>query len=90
MTCVIRISNALRLAGVNEGSHSFTFTFIHIRYEPSCLYSPAAEYCPVLAGTHFQFKRGRRLSWPGWIGEILRWFARPKTVTHPVLQPRRP
>jgi len=26
---------------------------------------------------------GRWLSWPGWLGEILRWFARPKTVTHP-------
>jgi len=26
---------------------------------------------------------GRRLSWPGWIGVILRWFIRPKTVTHP-------
>jgi len=24
---------------------------------------------------------GRRLSWPGWLGEILRWFARKKTVT---------
>ena len=28
---------------------------------------------------------GRRLSWPGWrLGEILRWFIRPKTVTHPL------
>ena len=26
---------------------------------------------------------GRRLSWPGWLGEILRWFARPKTVIYP-------
>jgi len=26
---------------------------------------------------------GRRLSWLGWLGEILRWFVRPKTVTHP-------
>jgi len=24
----------------------------------------------------------RRLSWPGWLGEILRRFTRPKTVTH--------
>jgi len=28
---------------------------------------------------------GRRLSWPAWLGEILRWLARLKTVTHPVL-----
>ena len=26
---------------------------------------------------------GRKLSWPGWLGEILRWFIRPKMVTHP-------
>ena len=26
---------------------------------------------------------GRRLSWHGWLGEILRWFVRPKMVTHP-------
>ena len=26
---------------------------------------------------------GRRLSWPGGLGEILRWFIRPKTVTLP-------
>ena len=26
---------------------------------------------------------GRRLSWPVWLGEILGWFARPKTAIHP-------
>jgi len=26
---------------------------------------------------------GRRLSWPGLLGEILKWVFRPKTVTHP-------
>jgi len=26
---------------------------------------------------------GRRLSLPGWLGDILRWFARQKTVAHP-------
>jgi len=26
---------------------------------------------------------GRRLIWLGWLGEILRWFAHLKTVTHP-------
>ena len=26
---------------------------------------------------------GRRLSWRMWFGEILRWFARPKTISHP-------
>ena len=28
---------------------------------------------------------GRRLSWPGWLGEILRWFAHLKMVILPVL-----
>ena len=51
--------------------------------EPSCLYSPAAEHHGTLAGTHFPSAEGRRLSGPGWLGEILRWFARPKKVTHP-------
>ena len=26
----------------------------------------------------------KRLSWPEWLGEILSWFAHPKTVTLPV------
>ena len=39
---------------------------------------------PVLI---FRPAKGRRLSWPGWLGEILRWFAHPTTVTvtHSVL-----
>jgi len=28
---------------------------------------------------------GRRLSWPKWLSEILRWFARSMPVTHLVL-----
>jgi len=28
--------------------------------------------------------KGRRQSWPRWLGAILRWFIRPKTVTHPL------
>jgi len=35
---------------------------------------------PVLISRHAE---GRRLSWPEWLGEILRWFARSKAVTHP-------
>ena len=61
-------------------------TFIHERNEPSCLYSPAAQHHRTLAGTPVLISRPaecRRLSWPRWLGEILRWFARPKTVTHP-------
>ena len=32
---------------------------------------------PVLI---FRPAEGRRLSWPGWLGEIPRWFARPKCL----------
>ena len=32
----------------------------------------------------------RRLSWPELLGEILRWFASPKTVTHSNILSRRP
>jgi len=28
---------------------------------------------------------GSKLSWPGWLGKILRWFIRMKTVTHPII-----
>jgi len=28
---------------------------------------------------------GRRLSWPGWVGEILRWFIRQRRSPIPVL-----
>ena len=37
----------------------------------------------TLADTDFPSPEGRRLSWPGWLGEILSWFARPKTVIRP-------
>ena len=29
--------------------------------------------------------KSRRLSWPGWLGEILRWFVCLKTVAYPAL-----
>ena len=48
----------------------------------TCLFSSAAEHHRTLAGTYFPSHWGRRLSWRGWLGEILRWFIR-QTVTHP-------
>jgi len=47
-------------------------------YSPPQPQSITARW-PVLISRPAQ---GRRLSWLGWLGEILRWFARPKTVTH--------
>ena len=41
----------------------------------TCLYSPAAERQRILAGTHSRATEGKRLSWPRWLGKLLRWFA---------------
>jgi len=69
------------MACVNEGPVlPATHTLIHEWNDPSCLYSPATEHHRTLAGTHFRSTEGSRLSWPGYIP---RWYARPKTVTHP-------
>jgi len=59
-----------------------THTFIHKSNEPYLPLSPAAERRRTSAGTHFPPAEGRRTSWSRWLGEILRWFVRPKTVTH--------
>jgi len=85
--CVILISKELRLARVNDGSHSFTchpHVYLHGMRYPAFTPQPQsiAALWPVLISHPAE---GRRLSWPGWLCEILRWFARPKTVTHPVL-----
>jgi len=80
---------SLRRSGmtrVNEGSHSFT---CHPHVYPQVhwaipAFTPQLQSItalwPVLISCPTE---GRRLSWPKWLGEILRWFARPKTVTHP-------
>jgi len=59
-------------------------THMHVYPHPAFTPQPQSitAVWPVLI---FRPAEGRRLSWPGWLGEILRWFVRPKTVTHPVL-----
>jgi len=65
------------MARVNDGSHRFT---CHLRVYPQVAWTiPAALSLALISRP----AEGRRLSWPRWLGEILRWFARPKTVTHP-------
>ena len=61
-----------------------THTFTHKCNEPyllltARLQSVAALWLVLISRP----AEGRRLSWHGWFGEILRWFARPKTITHP-------
>jgi len=59
--CAIHIPKALRLARVNEGSHSFT-CHPHVWNEASCLYSPATEHHHTVASTHFPLRVR------GWVG----------------------
>jgi len=74
-------------ARANEGSRSFTchshvYPQVDERYG-TCLYSPVAQRHRTLAGKHFRPAEGRRLSWPGWLGEILSWFGGSQMVIHP-------
>jgi len=80
------ISRHSGMACVNKGSHSFT---CHPHVYPQVEWS-APAFNPQLQNVAALWlvlisrpTEDRRLSWPGWLGEILRWFARPKTVTDP-------
>ena len=73
--CAVLISKALRLAGVNERSYSFTcHPHVYTQVERTIpafnpqLQSIAALW-PVLISRP---ALGRRLRWPGWLGEILK------------------
>ena len=61
----------------NEGSHSFT---CHPHICPQASSRRASPFRLVLTSCPTE---GRMLSWPGWLGEILKWFACRKTVIHP-------
>jgi len=71
------------MARVNEGSHGFT-CHPHVYPQAICTNQPQRinAHWPVLISRPTE---GRRLSLPEWLGKILRWFARLKTVSHPVL-----
>ena len=73
--CAILISEAVRLARVNE----------ELQFYPHGYPLPSRRASPHFGRYSFPSAEGRRLSWPGWLGDKLRWLARPKTVTHPVL-----
>jgi len=82
---VILISKALRLARVNEGSHSFTcHPHVYLHNGMSHPATPQPKSITTLWRVLISNPtEGRRLSWPGWLGEILRWLPRQKTVAHP-------
>jgi len=63
---------------------SATHKFIYTRNEPYLPLTPAADRATLWLVLISHATEARQLSWPGWLGEILRWFvARPKMVTHP-------
>jgi len=73
------------MARVDEGSYSFTchpHDYLQVEWT-----IPA--FTPQLQGITALWlvlssppTEGRKLSWPGWLDEIMRWFAHPKTVAH--------
>ena len=84
--CTVLSSKAFKLARVNEVSHSFT---CHPHIYPHMEWAMTAFTCQPQSITAFwpiiisHPTEVRRLSWCGWLDEILRWFVCLKTVTHP-------
>ena len=84
---IMRNSSQKRLdmARVNEGSHSFTcHPDVYLQVEstvPAFTAQPQSitTLWPILI---YRPTEGGRLSWPGWLGEILKWFAHLKMVIH--------
>jgi len=71
--CELLISRCSGMACVNQGSNSFT---CHPRIYPQVEMSVDTLWLVLISCP----AKGR--SWHGWHGEIPRWFARLKTVTH--------
>jgi len=68
------VSRGSGMALINEGSHSFTChlcTYTQKLNEPYLPLTPSRRASPHLAGTNCLYRWGRRLSWPGWLGEIV-------------------
>ena len=74
--CAILISKALRLARGITQFYLPLYTFIHKWNDLSCLCSPTAEHHRTLVVLISRSAEDRRLSWPEWLGELVRWFIR--------------
>ena len=74
------------MARVNEGSHSFTchpHVYLQMKYAIPA-FTPQPQSITALWLVPISHpSEGRKLSLPGWLGKILRWFNHPKMVTHP-------
>ena len=76
------------MARVNEGSHSFTchpHVYPQVEWTISAFTPQPQSITALWLVLISRPAEGRRLSWPGWLGEILRWFARRRRSPIPVL-----
>jgi len=74
------------MVSVNEGWYSFTchpLVYPQVEWAISAFTPQLQSITAVWLMLILLPGEGRRLSWPGWLGEILSWFACPKTVTPP-------
>jgi len=81
------IRSSLRRSGrahVNKGLRSFTCQpYVDPKWNNPAFTPGPLNVISLWLLLIFRPTKGRRLSWPGWLGEILRWFMHPKTVAHP-------
>jgi len=79
--------SSLRRSGMAHVNEDHTLTcHPHVHSQVGwlyCLYSQPQSITAIKLLLISRPAECRRMSWPGWFGEILRWFARPKTGTHP-------
>jgi len=76
------------MARVNEGSHSFTCNpHVYLQVEWAIpAFTPQPQSITALWLVLISSPvEGRRLSWPGWLGEILRWYIRRRRLPIPEL-----
>jgi len=76
------------MASVNEGSHSFTchpYAYPQVEWTIPAFTAQLQSITALWLVLISRPAEGSRLSWPGWLGEILRWFARQRQSPIPVL-----
>ena len=78
------ISRRTGMAPVNKESHSCQpHVYPQVEWTIPAFYPKLQSVAALWLVLIFHPTEGRRLSWPGWLDEILRWCVCPKTVTHP-------
>jgi len=75
------------MAPINEGSHSFTchpHVYPQVEWTIPAFTSQPQSFTALWLVLISRPAEGRRLSWPGWLGEILRWFIRRRRSLIPI------